>query len=147
MKPSEARTRIQNIARKLPKCIRQAEIRVNARAKKGVIALSSGPYKLITLRKMGHPYSAARPNPPADPAIINVQTGNFRRSWSVKTGSFNGGTMRSFVINDSPEAGFLMAGGSADSRMMQRPIKNAVKIFIRSYRIGYIREGIREAFK
>lgn len=90
-------------------------------------------YTLDVLEQMGHPYSKVNPNPPMDPAYINIQNTNsppFNLGWRVYTG-------RNFVslTNVSRSAIFIQLSGSANSRMMLRPIfrklQNSIKPLLR----------------
>lgn len=100
------------------------------RALKGALAdakaLSSGPFTLSQLRKMGHPY--ARRNAGTfsfAPAVINVQSGRFRQDWQadVPRVSDPGDVVRGRISNQNPVADYLQYGTRF---MVARPIGPAV---------------------
>jgi hypothetical protein len=94
------------------------------------VRLSSGPYSLKQLRRMGHPYSRRRPNPGAiggDFARINVQTGVFRKSWSMRVSRAFGSTYIT-MWNRAPHKIFLppRAGLQGRSKMVVRAVYAAI---------------------
>jgi hypothetical protein len=98
--------------------------------------LSSGRNSLA-----GHPYSAARPNPAYNPAIINVQSGRFRAAWKSTGPVSIGGRVVSKIINDSPEAKYM----SGTKRMVARPIATAIRAAVepdRQKRLARIRAAV-----
>lgn len=100
--------------------VREAEKAAAQHALQIARMLSSGPYSSAQLRRMGHPYSAARPRPPADPAIINRQTGRFLAGWRIQGPRKTTKGLVTKLINDAPQAARLDRG---TSRMIARPIR------------------------
>lgn len=84
--------------------------------------LSQGTYKTVTLAEMGHPYASRRPRPPDDPAIINLQTGDFMRGWRRRTGNWSSGSLSCFVFNVSAHAALLEKAGGPGSLQIARPL-------------------------
>lgn len=76
-------------------------------------------YSLATLRLMGHPYSVTNPQPPMPPGVINMQSGEFYRSfqWLDPTPGVNGATIQ-FYSDDEDKSGWLVGG---NGRMTARP--------------------------
>jgi hypothetical protein len=85
--------------------------------------LSSGPYSSHQLRRMGSPYRRGG-TPPADPAIINRQSGRFLRSWKVQAA----GKLEERLVNMAPYSQSLF-GGTA--RMIPRPAMERLKALLR----------------
>lgn len=88
---------------------------------------SSGRYSQAELDAMygpRGPYSKADPHPPADPGIINVQTGQFRSAWEEGA---DFGPLHKTVVNTDPVADFLDHDGTGGSNMMRRPVKQKVE--------------------
>lgn len=87
-----------------------------------LVEFSSGPYKTAWLqaqaRKRGAGlYSRRAPAPPANPGIINAQTGRLKASWFSSVGT-TGWTWETQVKNSSPEFEFM--GGT--SKMIPRMV-------------------------
>lgn len=106
--------------------------------------LSSGPYSLAMLRALGHPYARARPNPPQDAAIINVQTGVFRESWEAGVPRRRGTVMRTRLTNTAPHARFLPRG---TTRMIERPILTRIGERMRPVRRQIMRAAVAQWLK
>jgi hypothetical protein len=109
---------IRGQATKLKQLAPQAERESCADARRVAIKYASGPIKQAQLTAMGHPYSRRRPRPPLPTFIVNVQSGRFRGSFSVKQQDVAGETWTN-LLNSSPEWAFLRAG---TSRMLRRPL-------------------------
>jgi hypothetical protein len=140
--PREAEVLLRRRVEAVDRAVRDSEKATLADALKIAQKLSSGPFTTAMLRALGHPYSRRRPNPPADPAIINVQTGAFRAGWKA-TGPFNSrGGLVSRLRNLSPYAGFLFSG---TSRMIARPIAQAIQGRVRDLRYRRMREAVNRA--
>jgi hypothetical protein len=80
--------------------------------------LSSGPYSSARLREMGHPYRLGG-SPPADPAVINAQSGKFRAAWVVQPPRKKADGLSTRIVNTAPYAVYLLSG---TDRMIARPI-------------------------
>lgn len=107
---------------------------------------SSGGFKTAILRRMGHPYSKRNPRPPANPAIMNRQTGLFRSSWQIHISSdVSSQNIKSKLVNTAPYAGYVVGGGN--SRMMFRPIKKYIKDKVEPIRSRNLQYAIDEALK
>jgi hypothetical protein len=76
---------------------------------------SSGPYSLVQLARMGHPYARRHGTALLPPGKINAQTGKFRASWRAdRLGPYKGR-----IINDNFVADFLQFG---TDKMLPRPV-------------------------
>ncbi|SRR6266511_3332041 len=116
---------VESLGQQVGRLEAEAERLVKAR----LVKLSGGPYSAAALRAMGHPYSRRRPHPPAAPYIVNVQSGQFRRSWRVKA-RMQGGDLEIIVDNTAPYARYLFDG---TSRMIARPIRERVAAEVREW--------------
>lgn len=88
--------------------------------------LSSGPYSLQDLRRMGHPYAQRDPRPPLPAGIINVQSGEFISSWRRDGPRREGDDLVSVVYNvDDPVATWLEEG---TIKMIARPLPAAAEV-------------------
>lgn len=99
--------------------------------------LSSGPITSRELRKLGHPYGHGR-TPPADPAILNLQSGAFKAGWRIIGPRKSGDGLRTTLVNASPYAGHLLRG---TRRMIPRPYERRLRD-----RLSAARERIWRAF-
>lgn len=62
------------------------------KARTAVLAeITAGDHSLAVLRAMGHPYAAARPNPPHSDPVIHQQTGEYVRALRVHSPRASGG--------------------------------------------------------
>lgn len=107
---------------------RALEAETEAQAYRIADRLSSGPYSLADLRRMGHPYARRRPRPPLPPGVINVQSGLFRRSWHVEA-HLRGARMEVSIENRAPYARYLLEG---TRRMIPRPYEEALRRELRA---------------
>lgn len=82
---------------------------------------SSGGLSLGAMQKMGHPFARRHPKPLADPAVINVQTGQFRANWRTLVARDE-----ALIINADRVADFLERGTKT---MVNRPIQEACEDF------------------
>lgn len=142
--PQEVAAEIRRRAAALPRAIRAAEMETIKAVQDTAKQFSRGGYSTLALTRMGHPYAKRRPRPPADPGIINYQTGNFYRGWRRRTGGWSGGTLFSYVFNVSREGQLLQAGGTGRSAMMERNILRLVVPTIRRARIARLSRAIRK---
>ncbi len=92
--------------------------------------LSSGPYSTSRLAQMGHPYRIGG-TPPADPAVINVQTGGFRAAWIVRPPRRSANGLSTRIVNTAPYAVFLLSG---TEKMIARPILGRMRERLRPIR-------------
>src|SRR5262245_1459076 len=94
---------LRRTARILEPAIRKAEQEAAQEALRIARRLSSGPFTAAYLRRHGHPYSRRHgARPPADPAIINAQTGAFRAAWRVTNTRRTSRGLQTRLVNDSP---------------------------------------------
>ena len=101
----------------LKDAVREATQATLRRAK----VVSSGTRTLAQLASMDHPFAQRHPVPLLEPAIINMQSGAFKRDWKKRTSGLVG-----FVENDNPVVPFLTEG----TRFMHiRPIDKALQVY------------------
>jgi len=100
-------------------------------AKRQAIKLSSGTFKA-----RGE-YARRNPRPPADPAIINVQSGVFRSAWTVRQEASG----KWVLENDSPHADFM----HGTKLMIRRPILDRVEAWARPVLERNVTEALRRA--
>ena len=105
--------------------------------------LSSGPYKTAQLAAMGHPYRHGG-RPPQDPAIINLQTGEFYRGWRVIGPRVSGNDLATKLINQSRHARDLERG---TSRMIARPILIRIRERVNPRRRALYKAALRLALR
>lgn len=124
--PGEAAARLHRIAdaleRELPAALAQTRDDLLAEAD----WLSSGGISLRQMRRkhFDHPYAKRHGAPRRDPAVINVQTGAFRRGWQGAPVQETGGELVSAIYNTDPKAPYLeQLDGGPRSPMFQRPIR------------------------
>lgn len=107
--------------------------RVGAVTKPAVVGkgkeLSSGPYSESFLKgaamiRGAGLYSVRKPSPPADPAILNKQSGRVYMGWAATSNVSRDLVLTITLTNSAPEFKYLMADGvqGARSRMMNRPL-------------------------
>jgi hypothetical protein len=133
MTPQQAITQLTHIEQQLKSELRSAHALTLITMRTTARKLSSGPYTLKELAKMGHPYAVrhggkrkakAANAPYLAPQIVNAQSGAFRRDWISTLGSFgDDGNLKSTLENDNPVAGYLDAGTKV---MVRRPIKEEI---------------------
>lgn len=109
---------LEQLANTLEAAIREAETECLRLAKEEAEHFSSGPYKAAQLRAMGHPYGWGR-TPPADPAVLNKQTGRFFQAWRIRLPEKSLEGLSGALINDTPYASYFPSG---TERMIPRPI-------------------------
>lgn len=118
----------RSVVKALQKDVRRELVWAADRALRGALgdakALSSGPFTLAQLRKMGHPYARRAPGA-LDPAVINVQSGRFRQDWQADVPRMGdpGDVVRGRISNQSPVADYLQYG---TRYMVARPVGLAV---------------------
>jgi hypothetical protein len=131
MTRQEAAAEIQLLATKLDLAYRKIEADTARQAILIAREVSSGRFSTEDLRRMGHPYSRRHPNPPADPAIINRQSGRFWRGWSVVGPVITGDRSRVTLTNSAPYADYLKTG---TRRMIARPAWRLIEDRVDAYR-------------
>lgn len=109
----------ERAARELESTVSSAVAAFGEQVKAEAVAFSLGPYSLKELADMGHPYSKANPQPPDDPAIINLQTGHFLRGWTLGMVQRAPDAIWITVGNYTKEADFLDRGTNT---MIRRPL-------------------------
>lgn len=104
---------------------------------------SSGGLTRRDLRRMGHPFARRAPQSPVDASKINIGEGTFSREWQQEgVVSSDSGTEGS-AYNNSESAKWLATGGKGRSKMVERPIVEAVKQEIQAPR----KERLERAYK
>lgn len=101
--------------------------------------LSMGTYSTAMLRALGHPYARARPRPPQDPAIINMQSGEFLFGWRLRAPRVDGGVMRTRLVNIAPHAKFLPHG---TKKMIARPFEKRIRERVMTRRRALMRAAL-----
>lgn len=151
MTPQEAAREIERRKKALVKELLRAQ---NQTLKDGLTyakAASQGPYKQKQLDAMGPPgpYSKRRPHPPADPAIINKQTGRLWRSWKMDSAFLWGGSILGRFYNTSPEAEDFDEDEARHHNkfMMPRPIQKLLREAILRPRRQHLRDAVKKALK
>lgn len=157
MTAAQAAARLNRIANALQ---RRSVAALNLSAKQGVIIAhdhSKGPYSLMALKLMGHPYARkyawlsrrrrieAFGSIVGREYIINKQTGAFLANWH--TGSVSSafsGTMQAQVINNDPKAKYLKRGTKF---MIQRPIGPTVAKLLAPIAHDNVRQAVRRAIR
>lgn len=122
-------------AKEIERRVRAAEAESAKEALAIARAYSSGSFSTRELAAMGHPYARRAPRPPGNPAVINVQTGEFRAAWRVVRA---GDVTR--LVNDSKLAPLFSRGTTV---MIRRPIARAVAQAIRQAREKRLRAAVR----
>jgi hypothetical protein len=131
--------------------IRRSELETAQKAKEMLRVDSSGPYKQAMLDEMGNPYGYSNGKPRKhlltrynlDPAIINIQTGRFKRSWGIKKPRKVGRNLNSEVTNSAPYAIDMLG----KPNMIPRRIDIAVGKKIRRFRFDRARAALRAALR
>jgi hypothetical protein len=140
----EALRALEAKARALPNQARRGLGWSGARLLDSARAHSEGPYSSAALAAMGHPYSRRHPAAPLDPAVINVQTGQFRSSWAWRLPQESGGKLTTVVRNDDPKADDLASG---TNRMIPRPLPEKVLAENESAIIAEMERAMERALK
>lgn len=142
--PQQIALLLRRKALQFEQAVRQAEKEAAAEALQIARDLSSGPYSRAQLRQMGHPYATRRPRPPADPAQVNVQSGQFLAGWRVSgpRRTVHGLTTR--LVNNSRAARLLLGG---TRRMIARPIVERIGTRLSAKRRRLHSQAMRRALK
>ncbi len=104
---------------------------------------SSGGLTRRDLRRMGHPFARRAPQSPMDASKINIGEGTFSREWQQEGVVFSDSGTEGSAYNNSESAKWLATGGKGRSKMVDRPIVEAVKQEIQSPR----KERLERAYK
>jgi len=142
MTPKAAALHFRRAEAAVPAAVLAAETEMVKAAKEAAVRLSSGQYSAAQLRAAGHPYARRAPNAAYDAAIINAQTGRFRSAFAPILPVLSGGTVRSAVINNSPEARYMTGTRS----MIARPIAARTQQTVQPARLLRLRRAIRRAY-
>jgi hypothetical protein len=105
--------------------------------------LSSGRRTAAQLRRLGHPYRRGGSGL-GDPAIINIRTGRFRRSWRATEAVREGGAFVSKIQNIAPQAALFRTG---TRRMMARPIQERVEAHLAAIHARRARAAAQAAIR
>ena len=143
MTPKAAIARLRRIKATLTPALIRAEEENLRDALRAAEQLSSGAFSTTELRRMGHPYARRNPRPPADPAIINVQRGDFRAGWHIRAPRKVGRKIAGRLENIDPKAGFM----HGTRRMIPRPIGKAIMRLIAKKRAKRLRAAVRAALR
>lgn len=145
MTPQQAAAHLVLLEQKVVENIRDAEMETAIHGRAIALSLTSGPFKTAYLRKFRPGlYSKAAPRPPADPALINIQSGLLNRSWQLSQETIGPHIVTS-IFNESEHARFIAASGGPGSKMMKRPIEERIAERLAPVRIRNLSEAIRKA--
>jgi hypothetical protein len=122
MTPAQAASEIERFNRRLEQELKRAEERSIEDARKIARQLSSGTFSTEKLAEMGHPYAKRDPRPPAHPAVVNRQTGEFKENWHTDKQGWQGDTLKNSLINDDPKADLM----ETHRWMIFRPIRQRI---------------------
>lgn len=139
MDEKELAVYLSRMARKIPEICQRAARETAEDLLEEARRMSSGTYSLRLLRQMGHPYAkrhvlnrkwgARRKSAPGipygDPAIINEQTGAFKRAWKIVPPTIEANQVSVGLVNDDRKAVWIRDGtdNKRGSGMIKRPIK------------------------
>lgn len=102
----------------------------------------------------GHPYGhgpmgALGPRGPipngGDPAMINIQTGEFAQGWEENIGYFKGGIMTNSLVNETEHAKLLEE--TPDELQIGRPIVDRISHLIGPVRAQNLQQALQEIDK
>lgn len=94
-----------------------------------------------TFRARGQ-YSRRKPNPPFDPAVVNMRSGEFVSRWKLFT-VYDGQSIRKVILNDAPHAQFF--DGKPTKRMIARPVIQRLEQSARPVFEKSVNEALRRA--
>jgi len=141
--PRQAEVLLRRRVQALSEAIRASEAESLKEALAIARKLSSGTISSAQLRRMGHPYRPGG-SPPQDPAIINVQSGQFRAAWRAN-GPFDArGGLVSQLVNTARYAALLFSG---TSRMIPRPIFQAIQRRVSQARYRRLKAAAERALR
>ncbi len=136
--PAEFARLMGDAGRRLPGAVARAERESLADHLNTARQYSMGPYSSAQLAAMGHPYSRRNPHPPQDPAIINLQSGEFLAGWETLAQQRAGDALRTAAINTAPYSGYLDQGTRL---MIRRPQTARVAQTCHQRRVARIAEA------
>lgn len=108
---------------------------------------SSGGLTRRDLRRMGHPFARSAPQSPVDASKINIGEGTFSREWQQEGIVSNELGTEGSAYNASESARWLATGGKGRSKMVERPIVEAVKQEIQAPRKERLERAYKDAFR
>lgn len=82
-------------------------------------------FNLEELTEMGHPYSAKHPNPPTPRGVVNLQTGEFYKTFHITFPQYVGGQVFFNVIQEPSEEGEWLEDGKGG--MVPRPYARLIQ--------------------
>lgn len=123
----DAARRLQRMARVLLSAEREVAELTGDDLLATALKFSSGAADRNTLARADHPYARRHGSPRLNPAIINEQTGVFKRAWKLRVKRTSSG-MSVAVWNEDPKAVFLQAGTRF---MFARPLDQRVVAEVR----------------
>ncbi len=88
--------------------------------------MSSGDASLYELQMEDHPFATRHPAPLWDPAIINVQSGEFLEAWQIDLPDMDSVEIAGKVWNDHPHGDFF----EGTDKMVPRPIQDVLVAFV-----------------
>jgi hypothetical protein len=138
--PEQISFAFRRMANTLEGYVREAEKASGQYALEEARRLSMGTYSSAMLRALGFPYSRRRPRPPQDPAIINMQSGQFLFGWRLRAPRVDGGVMRTRLVNVAPHAKFLPHG---TRKMIARPFEKRIRERVETRRLRLMRAALR----
>jgi hypothetical protein len=109
-------------------------------------AQTMGPFKTAFLRKHRPGlYSRNKPRPPADPALINSQSGVLAQGWRHRQGMRASGDVVTVIENDSESAKWIAGSGMGRSKMMRRPVEERIAERLTPIRMENLKDALRRA--
>ncbi len=141
MKTSDAVRMLQGIQSRAYAAVLKAERQSVAIELKEARKASSGPLKEPDLRRLDRPFARRHKVSLIDSETINVQSGEFRRSWAKSGPTRTGNSIWSRAYNTDSKAKH-MAG---THRMLPRPIIARVKRNIRADRVRRVRVAFKNS--
>jgi len=123
--------------------IKKAEGKSATAGKRIAQKLSSGPYSSEELAAMDHPYARRHGAAQIDPAVINAQSGAFRRDWKTGQGDWVEGSLLTTVENDNRVAKFM----HGTKKMVPRPIEELTAKILEPVRNENLSNAIEKAIE
>ena len=108
---------------------------------------SSGTFTPRDLRAMDNPFARRHGEALLPPEIINEQSGDFKRNFNMAPVEIHDAGTRGQVTNASESAHWLATGGKGNSKMVERPVVDAVAREIRAARAKRTQSAYRQALK
>jgi hypothetical protein len=139
MTPDQAARAVLRFDRDLARALQDAERESLRQAEQEAWDSSSGPFKLSTLKKMGHPYATRNPRPPLSAGVINTQSGAFRGNWRPTSSAWSSDELTNRLVNSDPVSEYM----SGTSLMISRPIVERVEQRIAADREQRLEDGVR----